>query len=156
MPNDTHASLSYTFAEDASPRLFVGGRPAREVVTRLRHRGLMTIESQLGPRREIELTRHLFVSPDKPFLVETYTFTNRSAAATTVEVERTEKIVRTHQARGVTGEYVVTSNVLDAGVHTVAPGESVRCAVLFTAREAGSAPEAADVEAELRARRRAG
>src|SRR5579872_370663 len=39
LPNDTHASLSYTFGEDATPRWFVNGRPARATVTSIHHRG---------------------------------------------------------------------------------------------------------------------
>jgi hypothetical protein len=153
LPNDTHASLSYTFGEDASPRVFVGGRPAREVVSRLRHRGLITVDSTLGTRGDIELTRTIFPSTDKPFLIEKYTFTNRSAAATTVEVENTEKTARTTAARGLTGEYVITSEVPGAGVKTVGPGERVSFALVFTAREARASSEAVQVDAEEKARR---
>jgi len=153
LPNDTHASLSYTFGEDASPRVFVGGRPAREVVARLRHRGLITVDSKLANRGDIELTRTIFPSTDKPFLIEKYTFTNRSAAATTVEVENTEKTARTSAARGLTGEYIITSEVPGAGVKTVGPGESVTFALVFTAREARAIPEAVQVDAEEAARR---
>jgi hypothetical protein len=153
LPNDTHASLSYTFGEDATPRVFVGGRPARDVVTRLRHRGLITVDSTLGNRGDIELTRTIFPSTDKPFLIEKYTFTNRSAAATTVEVENTEKTARTNAARGLTGEYVITSEVTGAGVKTVGPGERVTFALVFAAREARAIPEAVQVDAEEAARR---
>jgi hypothetical protein len=152
LPNDTHASVSYVFGEDASPRIFVGGRPAREVATRLRHRGIMTIVSQLGNRREIDLTRTIFPSPDKPFLIETYTFTNRSGVAATVEVEDTKKAVHTHAARGVTGEYVITADVLDAGVKTLGPGESASFSAVFTAREVSASPPPVHADAERRAR----
>lgn len=153
VPNDTHASLSYTFGDDGEPRLFVGGRPARETVTRVRHRGLIEIDSVLGARRDIALTRLVFVSPGAPFLVETFTFTNRGASPVSVEVERTDKTVRTLAARGVTGEYLVTSEVPDAGVRTLGPGESTRFAAVFTAREAATARLPVDVDAELAARR---
>ena len=153
LPNDTHASLSYTFGEDATPRVFVGGRPAREVVTRLRHRGLITVDSTLGARGDIELARTIFPSTDKPLLIEKYTFTNRSAAATTVEVENTEKTARTSAARGLTGEYVISSEVPGAGVKTVGPGERVSFALVFTAREARASLEAVQVDAEEKARR---
>jgi hypothetical protein len=70
LPNDTHASLSYTFGEDASPRVFVGGRPAREVVTRVRHRGLITVDSTLGAAGDVALVRTHIPSPDHPRLIE--------------------------------------------------------------------------------------
>ena len=49
IPNDTHASLSFTFGEDAMPRILVDGRlPRPEVVRTVRHRGILSIEAALG------------------------------------------------------------------------------------------------------------
>jgi hypothetical protein len=153
IPNDTHASLSYIFAADASPRLFIAGRPAREIVKRIHLGGLISIRSAIGNHGELDLTRTIFPSTDKPYLIEKYTFTNHGTSATTVEVERTEKTVRTDTARGLTGEYVISSEVLDAGVKTVAPDQSVSFALIFTAREASANRSSIDVDAEERARR---
>ena len=51
IPNDTRGSLSYTFGEDAEPRIFVDGRPVtRELVKKVRLRGLLTMEGTLGQR----------------------------------------------------------------------------------------------------------
>jgi hypothetical protein len=86
-------------------------------------------------------------------LIEKYTITNRSAATTTVEVENTEKMARTSAARGLTGEYVLSSEVPGAGVKTVGPGERVSFALVFTAREARASLEAVQVDAEEKARR---
>ena len=153
IPNDTHASLSYTFGEDASPRLFVGGRPARETVTRFQHRGMIAIDSTLGQRGEVALTRTIFPSVDKRLLIEKYVFTNKSARELTVEVENTEKTVRTLAARGVTGEYVISSHVEPAGVKSVKPGEQAAFALIFSAREAQAADAPVRVDDEERARR---
>lgn len=69
LPNDTHASLSYTF--DESPqRIFVGGRPAREAVNRIHHRGLITIDSTLSRDGSLALRRVLFPSTDKSVYIE--------------------------------------------------------------------------------------
>ena len=44
VPNDTHASLIYTFGEDAMPRLLIEGREAMgETVLSIHHQGLMTV-----------------------------------------------------------------------------------------------------------------
>ena len=150
IPNDTHASLSYTFGDDATPRVFIGGRPAREVVGRIHHRGLITVDSMMG---SVALTRTLFPSVDKPVYLEKYSFTNRGTRDITVEVESTENTVRTSPARGVTGAYIISSHVPYAGVKTVKPGEGVNFAVVFTAREAEAMPLTVDVESEERARR---
>jgi hypothetical protein len=150
IPNDTHASLSYTFAEDATPRVFVNGRPARETVLRLHHRGMITVESTLG---SVALTRTIFPSPTNPFLIERYVFTNRGKEDAVVELEDTAHTVRTAASRGVTGAYVMSSEVENAGPRTIKPGESAAAAVVFTAREASAAKEEADPAAEESGRR---
>ena len=153
VPNDTHASLSYTFADDAAPRFFIGGRlVAAEVVSAVHIRGMVTIESAPG-RGGVALRRTIFPSTTGPLVVEKYTFTNRGSRDVTVEVERTQKTVRTSAARGVTGEYIISAEVLDPGIRTLKPGESVSFSTAFTAREAAAPKPAVDVEAEEKARR---
>jgi hypothetical protein len=122
---------------------------AREVVSRIHHWGLITVDSMMG---SVALTRTLFPSVDKPVYLEKYSFTNRGTRDITVEVESTENTVRTSPARGVTGAYIISSHVPYAGVKTVKPGEGVNFAVVFTAREAEAMPRIADVESEERAR----
>jgi len=154
IPNDTHGSLSYTFADDASPRLFIGGRPAsNEVVSAVHIRGLVTIDSSLGRGEGVTLRRTIFPSTTRPCALEKYTFTNAGAAQTLVEAESTQKIVRTNGERGVSGEYVISAEVLDPGVRTLKPGESTTFALIFAAREAAAPRLAVDVEAEDKARR---
>jgi len=151
VPNDTHASLSYVFGEDASPRVFIGGRPPRnETVGRMHLRGMITIESTMGT---VGVTRTIFPSVDKPLLAERWTFVNRGPREVTVEVESTEKTARTNAARGVTGEYLITSRVPDAGVRTLKPGESTVYGIVFTAREASAPEPKFDLDAEESARR---
>src|SRR5579863_1834141 len=109
LPNDKSGTLGYAFGDDANPRFFIDGRLAgKEVVIRIHHRGLMTIDSVFGNQGEIALTRSIFPSTEGPVVMEKYTFTNRSAKAITLEVEDTQKIVRTDPARGVTGEYLIS------------------------------------------------
>ena len=90
IPNDTHASLSYVFGEDAAPRVFLAGKlVTNEVVTQVHHLGLMTIESTVGKPGEIGMTRVVFPSTDKPLVLERYIFSNHSEKETTIEVEDT-------------------------------------------------------------------
>ncbi len=153
VPNDTHASLSYTFADD-EPRIFIGGRPmSAEVVSAVHIRGLVTIDSAPGRGGGVTLRRTIFPSTTSPLVLERYTFTNRGARETTVEVEDTQKIARTNAARGVTGEYLISSEVLDPGARTLKPGESASFAMAFTAREAAAPKPVVDAEAEEKARR---
>ena len=154
IPNDTHASLSYTFGDDAAPRLFIGGRfAASEVVSSVHIRGLVAIDSTLGRGEGVTLRRIIFPSATGPLALEKCTFTNGGTQETTVEVESTQKIVRTLAARGVTGEYLISAEVLNPGERLLKPGESATFAIAFTAREASAPKPVINVEAEEKARR---
>lgn len=153
VPNDTHASLSYTFGAEATPRVFVNGRAAGSgVMTRLRHRGLLTAEGRAGGLG-LEVT--VFPSVSEAAVWERYRFTNATPQAVTVEMEETRKEVRTAAARGVTGAYVITAELERGGPRTLAPGASTTFDLVFRAREeAGAGPGAAPgAEEEERARR---
>jgi hypothetical protein len=153
-PNKTRDHLALVFADDASPRFLLNrAAPRNEVVTSVRQLGVVRIESVLGREREVSLTRTVFPSVDKPLVFEKYTFTNRSQQDVTVEVEETEKLVRTNPARGVYGGYVATSQVHGHGERVIKPRESATFALVIGARKAGEAAPAVDVEAEERARR---
>jgi len=153
LPNDKSGTLSHVFADDANPRFFINGAPAgKEVVTRIQHRGLMTINSVFRKHGEIALTRIIFPSAESPAVIEKYSFTNRSSRAITIEVEGTPKIVVTNAARGVTGEYLISSDMLHPHTKNVGPGESANFALAFSAREAGTEQLRIDPEAEERAR----
>ncbi len=154
IPNDTHASLSYTFADDATPRIFIGGRSAvNDLVTAVHIRGLVTIDSTFGGGSRVTLRRTIFPSTTGPFALERYTFTNRGAIDASVEVESTQKSVRTLAARGVSGEYLISSEVLDPAVKVLKPGESATFSIVFAASVASARPPIIHVEAEERARR---
>jgi hypothetical protein len=152
IPNDTHASLAYTF--DESPqRIFIAGRQTREFVNRVHHRGLITIDSAFD-RSEVTLRRVLFPSVGKPLYIERYTFTNHGSRDTTVELEATTRTVRTDPARGLTGSYVISSDVADAGSRALKSGESASFTVAYTAREAAGAAVSFDADQEEQNRRK--
>jgi hypothetical protein len=154
VPNDTHASLSYTFADDSTPRLYIGGRAAaKETVSAVHIRGVVSIDSGFEGASGITLRRTIFPSTTRLLVLEKYTFTNGGTREVEVEVESTQKIVRTSDTRGVTGGYIISSDVLDAGSKKIRPGESASFAIAFTAREAGTAAPAFDVEVEEAGRR---
>jgi hypothetical protein len=154
IPNDKSATLTCVFGEDANPRILIDGTPAgNETVTRFHHRGLLSIDSVFGNRREAVLTRTIFPSTESPLVLEKYTFTNHASQAITVDMEDTPKIVHTAPARGVTGEYIISAEVLEAGVKSIPPEGSVSFAVAFSAREVGSDKLGISLDAEEAARR---
>ena len=107
IPNDTHASLSYNLATTLHRASLSAAGPPAKWSARIHHRGMITVDSMMGGRRvdprplpvgrQARVPGKVFVSP---------------IAATrdiTVEVESTENTVRTSPARGVTGEYMISS-----------------------------------------------
>jgi hypothetical protein len=152
-PNKTRDHLALVFGDDATPRVLLNrALPRSDVVTAFRQRGLMRVESLLGRDREVSLTRTIFPSVDKPLVVERLTFNNLSDRDVTVEVEDTERVVRTSAARGVYGGYVASSRVLEPGERVVRPRESTTFALLISARKNSEPSPTIDVEAEERAR----
>jgi hypothetical protein len=152
-PNKTRDHLALLFGDDATPRVLLNrALPRSEVVTAFRQRGLMRIESILGRDKEVSLTRTIFPSVDKPLVVERLTFNNLSDKDVTVEVEDTERVVRTSPARGVYGGYVASSRVLEPGERVVKPRESTTFALLISAKKNSEPSLNIDVEAEERAR----
>jgi hypothetical protein len=154
IPNDTHASLSYTFGEDAEPRIFIDGRPiSKEIVRRVHHRGLVTIDSVLGNRGDVALTRTIFPSVDKPLVIEKFTFVNNGSKAVGMELEDTRKLVRTNPAYGVTGEYDISSRVIPEPLKRVSPHEAASFTLAFEAQGANENPLTVNTDLEERARR---
>ncbi len=138
IPNDTHASLSYMFGEDATPRILIEGRwAANEIVRSISHKGLMTVRSVLGRKQDVLLERRLFPSTTKQAVIERWAFTNTAAVAQRIEVERTEKTVHTSAQNGFYGEYVLAERVVNAGERLVGPGETTTFDLIFSGRRVG-------------------
>jgi len=153
VPNKTRDHLALVFGDDAAPRYFVDrAAPRGEVVTRVHHKGIMRVDSVIGRNRELALARTIFPSVDKPLVIEAYTFTNNSEKEITVEVEQTEKVVRTNPSRGIYGGYIGASQVLGSGERVLKPKESTTYAILFSARKTGEPEVQVDVAAEEKAR----
>jgi hypothetical protein len=154
IPNDTHASLSYVFGEDATPRILIDGRwAASETVRSISHKGMMTVLSVMGRKQDVLLTRTVFPSTTKQMVIERLTFTNMSVGTQRIEVERTEKLARTNARNGVDGEYLLAERVPDAGERTLSPQESTTFNVVFSGRKASEDDLTVDGAAEETARK---
>lgn len=154
VPNDTHASLTYFFGEDAAPRILLDGRAVTsETVRSIAHKGIMTVRSVLGRGQNVLLVRTLFPSTTKQMVLERLTFTNVSSAAQRVEVERTEKIAHTNEQNGFYGEYVISARVADGGERVLKPQESTTFNLVFSGRKVSEPEALVDGAAEEAARR---
>jgi hypothetical protein len=154
LPNDTHASLGYSFGDDATPRFLINGRPATgEIVRRVAHKGIMSIVSTPGSQQDIVLTRTLFPSTSTQVVIERLTFANTSNKPLRVEVERTQKVINTNPADGVDGEYIIQSRVQRAGERSLAPGANTTFDLVFSGRRASDPESVVDVDSEELARK---
>jgi hypothetical protein len=152
IPNDTHASLIYTFAAEAEPVIKINNRPANEQVNAFSLRGILSVSSTVN--NNINFTREFFPSTDKPVGIEKYTIENTSAKDITVEVEDFEKITRSQREKSVYDVYEISAKTYGAGIYTVKPKEKLTFAVLFTGRKISDATLAVDVDKELSQRQK--
>lgn len=151
-PQGTRSHLKLSFSADAEPRLLID----RQLVgaARLRRVDLDGVVRLAGHFAEnVTFVRTLFPSTELPVVIEYTEVTNRTARPITFEVEANRRRIETAADRGVTGAYVVTSEVEGIGERTLAPGQSTSFAVFFRARRADVPPANIDPLAELHRRR---
>jgi len=151
IPNDTHASLSYTFSSDAEPVIRINNRPVSEEIVSFSLKGVLTISGTINTG--IKITRELFPSPDKPFAVEKFTIENSSIKDITVDIEEFEKLTRSHKERSFYGVYEISAKTIGSGIYILKPGEKQSFAVIFSGRIQTEPPVTADYEQELSKRR---
>lgn len=147
IPNDTHASLSYTFGPESEPTIKINNRTVSEVVTRFSLRGILTTESVINGN--VTVKRVFFPSTDKPFAIEKFTIINSSAKDITVDIEDFEKNTRTHIEKSVYGVYEISAKTSGAGLFTLKPQENISFGVIFSGRKMSDSPQAVDVQKEL-------
>jgi hypothetical protein len=147
IPNDTHASLTYTFGQEAEPVIKINNRPANEIITGFRLRGILTTTGTIN--NNINIIREFFPSVNKPFAIEKVTLENTSARDASVDIEDYEKNSRTHREKSVYDIYEVTAKTFGAGIYTLKPKEKLTFAVIFSGRKLSDNPLVPDIEKEL-------
>lgn len=155
VPVNTRSHISAQFSDEDSPRVLMDHEaPRNDITLQVHQRGLMTASGTIGRDKEIAWARTIFPSTDKPLVIDEYTFTNRSDHDVVIELENTEKEVRTDPTRGLDGaSYVMSCRLLDPGEKTIKPRMSAVMAVVYTARRNEEPPSSIDVSAEEQARR---
>jgi len=147
IPNDTHASLIYTFGQEAEPVIKINNRLVSEIVTRFSLRGLLTTESTVNGN--IFIKREFFPSTDKPIAIEKFTIRNASSKEVTVDIEDFEKNTRSHKEKSVYGVYEISAKSAGTGIFNVKPEGEIAFSVIFSGRKLSDAPFYPDVEKEL-------
>jgi hypothetical protein len=147
IPNDTHASLVYTFSSEAEPVIKINSRPANEETKRFSIRGMLKTSGTLN--KNLSISRDFFPSTDKPLAIEKYTIENTSGKDIILDIEDFEKITRSHPENSVYGVYEVIAKTSGAGIYSLKPNAKLSFAVLFSGRKISENPLIVDIEKEL-------
>jgi hypothetical protein len=147
IPNDTHASLSYSFGSEVEPIIKINNRPVNEQIISFSLRGLLTTTSSVSGN--IIISRELFPSTDKPVVIEKYTIRNTASREITVEIEDFDKNSRTWPEKSFYGVYEVTAKTSGAGIFKLMPQEKKTFAVLFSGRKISDPQLTVDVDKEF-------
>ncbi len=147
IPNDTHASLAYTFGQETEPVIKVNNRPVNEIITGFRLRGILTTTGTIS--NNINIIREFFPSTDKPLAIEKVTIENKSARDAFIDIEDFEKNSRSHKEKSVYDVYEITAKTLGSGLYTLKPDEKLSFAVLFSGRKLSEKQLVPDIEKEL-------
>ncbi len=146
-PNNTHGTLSASFAADETPSLSVDGGRAKEVAERVAFDGVLEITSRIAD--SLFVTRRVFPSTQSPASYELLAVTN--VGNRTMRISAGGDVVRI--ALGCDGRYEISARMRPAGDMSLKPGESAEWSLTFCARRVDCKDATKDVVAELAARR---
>ncbi len=140
IPNDTHASLTIDFNGQPGLSLLADGAPVVERPQAFTLDGKLAVRSRAPGALETERT--LFPSADKPALVELIHLKNTGGSPCAVQLRNEAKDITTDPAKGVYGQYIISSKMLIRGeaktefTQTLAPGETFEFAMVYAGRRA--------------------
>lgn len=152
IPNDTHASLSYTFSGEAEPVIKINNKPVNEDITEFSLKGIITIKSTVNSY--VNIVREIFPSTNKPLAIEKYTIVNKGSKDIIVDLEDFEKNSRTHKEKSVYGVYEITAKTSGAGIFILMPHEKLTFGVLFSGRKISDSPLVTEIDKELSQRQK--
>lgn len=150
VPNDTHASLIYSFGPESAPVIKINNRVAGDQVTRFMLKGILKIEGTLN--NSVSFSRVIFPSTDKAAAFEKYTLTNCSSRNVTVEVENFEKKTWSIPEKSFYGVYELSADIHGAGMFTLEPGKTASFWMSYTGKKISEKPAEFNVENELEQR----
>ena len=167
IPNNTHASLMHRVGTDVPSLLSVNGLSlVNEQVQQVCIDGYVGVKStfsvgqpNVGGARgnyltpAIEMTRRIFPSTDKPLMGELYTMRNITQRAQIVYIPDYSQVFTTPADKGVTGSYIVRSDLTGTGTFTIQPGDSLTFGAVFQAYRVGETMVTVDLADEFEARR---
>jgi hypothetical protein len=147
IPNNTHASLTRQFAQDAFELVTVNYKPiVAEKVYSIAIDGTLLVKSKAG--NNLELTRQYFPSPTLPSYCEVYTIKNISRNTCVVEIPKANSIYYTDPAKGTEGAYTLHVDLLNGGNFNLQTKDSVIFYVCYSGFKANEQVLPVDVDNE--------
>jgi hypothetical protein len=133
IPNNTHASLIVDFNQNNQLQIVVNGDSLQEYPKKFSLRGKLTVNNTTNT--ELETTRTLFPSIDKPAFIEIIKLKNKGKSLISVEIKNNSTPIETDPAKGVYGKYIVAMDTKDIGVHKIAANEEFTFSAVYSARK---------------------
>jgi hypothetical protein len=140
--DDTHSSLSVEFKSQDDPLPLVDGAPLAEWSLRQTAiREGLALDGACGP---LEIRRIVFPSANLPALIERWEFTNRDAKPVVITIPREARENKIAADQGKWASHITRTEWIGAGSFSVAPGESISAALVFSARQDANGEVPAD------------
>lgn len=147
IPNDTHASFTRQFAQDAFDLVTVNYKPiTSEKVISLTLNGTLKVNSIAG--NTLELTREFFPSTTLSGYCEIYTIKNISEKTLTVEIPKSNAVYTSDPAKGTEGSYAVHVDLFNHGNYNLQANEVIRFSVFYSGVKGNEQAPAANIEEE--------
>ena len=145
LPVRTIAHMMYNVEDNDLPRFFINDRLLKagvfnaavttdipEKVTRIVHKGIMQVESEIG-KEGLILRRSYFPSVDKPVAIEKLVFINKTKKAVRIEMEYLRRESKPAEERTSDGPLSFIISSVGEGLKNVEPGDSVAFAITYQA-----------------------
>ncbi len=146
IPNNTHASLTRQFAQDAFDLVTVNYKPiGAEKTVSLTLNGTLLVKSKTN---NLELTRQFFPSTTLAGYNEIYTIKNTSEKSCIVEIPKSNAVFTTDPAKGTERSYTIHVQLFNDGSFNVKPNESLTFSVFYSGTKAKEAAPTVNAEDE--------
>ena len=166
LPQRTVSHMTYDVTDRDLPRFFINDHLLKagvfnaavtadqpEKVIRIRHKGIMEVESEIGRDRSIALKRSFYPSTDKALAIEKMVFINNGKQAVKVEMEYLQRETSPGPNRTKEGPHHFIIATVNHGEKNLQPGDSVVFGITYQATRGNENTLVVDIEKEMIARR---
>jgi hypothetical protein len=146
IPNNTHASLTRQFAQDAFDLVTVNYKPITpEKVVSITLNGTLLVKSKTNT---LELTRQFFPSTTLAGYCEIYTLKNISEKNCVIEIPKSNAVYTSDPAKGTEGSYDLHVDLFNSGSFNLKTNETISFSVFYSGVKANEQVPAVNVNDE--------